>query len=255
MRIETLERAARECGELVLRMRKAGVTATDKDDVRGAHFVTEADVRSQELGIEIIHQHFPQEVMVAEEQDRPTSLPADFTVMDPIDGTTLFYNGGDEFGVTLCTLRAGQPVMGVINIPARSILLACERGKGVTLNGELLPRFAWKRPLDKTMLGMEVGPWSNFALAQALTSDGFVLRSILAAIYSAYEVITGHTGAFVHPEAKIWDAAAGSLMVEELGGVAVDLQGESLAWDKIPVGWVWAANQELAEAVLKHTRG
>lgn len=236
-------------------MRREGVTATDKDDVRGSHFVTEADIKSQALAMEIIQRDWPEEIIVAEEQDYAEAVPPDCTVMDPIDGTTLYFNGGEEFGVTLCTFRAGQPVMGVINIPARDILLTCEKGNGVWLNGKQLPEFAWQRPIDKTMLGMDIGPWTVFEIVQRILQDGFTLRSALAAVYSAYEIIIGHTGAYVHPAgAKIWDAAAGSLMVQELGGVVTDLQGKPLVWNQVHMSWVWAANQELAEAVLKHTR-
>lgn len=252
MDLKTLEEAARKCGELVVKMRQEGVTATDKDDVRGSHFVTEADIQSQALGIEIIHRDFPDEVMIAEEQENTETLPQDFTVMDPIDGTTIYYNGAEEFGVTLATFRNSQPVMGVINIPLKNIFLACEEGKGVWLNEKRLPAFSWNRPIDKTVLGMDVGPWTDFETLQRLLQFGFPVRSHIAAVYSAYEIIIGRTGVYIHPGgAKIWDAAAGSLMVQELGGLALDLHGNPIIWNKIHMEWAWAVNQELADAVLK----
>lgn len=255
MDLNVLEDAARECGKLIVRMREEGITATDKDDVQGSHFVTEADIKSQALGIEIVHRKFPDEVFVAEEDDYAEVVPADCTVMDPVDGTTIYYNGVDDFGVTLCTIRDGQPVMGVINIPRRNIFLSCEKGKGVWLNGKQLPPFNWKRPIDKTVLGMDIGPWSVLEIVERLLKAGFPVRSAIAAVYSASEIILGKTGVYVHPNgAKIWDAAAGSLMVQELGGITMDMWGKPVTWNKVRMGWAWAVNQELADALLPHTR-
>lgn len=256
MRVETLEQAARECGGLILQVRAKGLSAEDKADApQGSHFVTEADTQSQALGIEIIHREFPDEVMVAEEQEHTAGIPADCTVFDPVDGTTLFYNGGREFGVTLCTLRDGKPVQGVMYFPTDNLMFRCERGTGVWMNNTQLPSLKWDRPLDKTMLGTDLGPWTVQSVIQGINADKFVVRSILVGIYGARAMLLRETGAYWSLNAgSIWDIAAGSLMIEELGGLALDPWGKPLTWDHLAADVVWAANQELAEVVLKHTR-
>ncbi len=256
MDVKVLEDAARRCGELVLRIRERGLHAEDKNDgPQGSHFLTEADTESQALGIEIVHSSFPDEVMVAEEEEHAGGVSADCTVFDPVDGTTVFYNGGREFGVTLCTLREARPVMGVMYFPIGNVMFRCERGKGVWMNETQLASLIWNRPLDKTLLGTDLGPWTIHSVIQGLNKDKFMIRSILVGIYGARAMLTQETGAYWSLNAgSIWDGAAGSLMVEELGGLAVDPWGKPIRWNTIALDMVWAANEELADAVLKYTR-
>jgi len=255
MKLEVLENAARKCGALVIRLRKQGVTATDKDDVQGSHFATEADIGSQELGIKIIHKSFPEEIIIAEEQEHEGSVPPDCTVFDPVDGTTVFYNGGDHWGVTLGTLREGKPVMGVIYLPDLDIMITCERGKGVFINGEQVAKFEWKRPLDKILLTTDIGSWIPIDVIQSLTREGFPILSFISAVRGGLSIIRQEAGAYLNMNAaKIWDIAAIALMVEELGGVVTDPWGKPPVWDRINMDWVMAVNQEVADAVLKHTK-
>src|SRR3989344_2331255 len=248
MQLELLETAARECGALLLKLRQEGLRATDKDDVKGAHFATQGDTESQALGIRLIHEAFPGEVIIAEEQENVKDVPADCTVFDPVDGTTNYYNGSDFFGVTLCTLRDGQPQWGVLYYPTDGLMIAAERGKGCFVNGKSWKLPAWNRPLDKVMLGGDIGPWTDHAVLQSI-AERFTFHSLLASVWGARELLLGVTGTYVSLDAaKIWDAAAGVLAVQEAGGVALDPHGSPLAWNRLPMDWILAANDELAQA-------
>lgn len=252
--LDILTRAAKECGELALGIRKTGLTTKDKDDTRGSHFATQADELSQEKGIEIIRSKFPEEIIVAEEQANDPVVPKNCTVFDPIDGTTAFYNGADQFGVTVCTLRDGQPMFGAIYFPVDKMMITAQRGGGCFINGERI-RLTWDRPIDKTMVGSDIGPWTVHEVLQGITEDGFVVRSLMAAVYGFRAVLMNETGMYYNLNAaKVWDAAAGVLAIEEAGGVAYAPDGSALKWDNIKMDWVVAANDELAEHVLGQTR-
>ena len=256
MKLEILEKAARECGELILAIRAKGLHAEDKENSpQGSHFLTEADTQSQALGIQILHRSFPEEIVIAEEQDNLKEVPADCTLFDPVDGTTMFYNRGQDFGVTLCTLRQSQPVMGAMYFPADDTMFLCERGRGVTLSGRRLPELAWERPLDKTMVGTDIYPWAELNVLKGVLSEGFVIRSLDVAIAGMRAVLLQETGMYyslIGP--SIWDGAAGAPMVEELGGVACDPWGKPLKWNSLDLDWVIGANQELVDVVVKHTK-
>lgn len=256
MKLEVLEKAARECGELIVQIRAKGLHADDKaNSPQGSHFLTEADTQSQFLGIEILRAEFPNEVVIAEEQDNLKAIPDNCTVFDPVDGTTMFYNGGRDFGVTLCSLSDGRPEIGVMYFPADDMMFSCERGQGVTLNDKPLPRLYWNRPLDKTMVGTDIYPWARLDVLQGVMSEGFVVRSLDVAISGIRAVLLQETGVYyslVGP--SIWDGAAGALMVEELGGVACDPWGKPLKWNSLDLDWVMGANQELVDVILNHTK-
>lgn len=251
--IETLERAVSACGDLLLKVREEGLAAEDKDEHLGAHFATQGDVLSQDLGIQIIREKFPNEIIVAEEQENDPRVPPDCTVFDPADGTILYYNGGREFGVTMCTLRGGQPQYGAIYFPDDRMLVRAVRGGGCFVNGARVALWHDK-PLDKTLVGSDVGPWTVHEVLQPLSAR-FCIRSIMAAIYGARAVLLGETGMYYNLNiAKIWDAAAGALAVQEAGGVACAPDGSPLRWNSIKADWILAANWQLADTLLSYTR-
>lgn len=253
MMIETLERAVRQCGGRLLAIRGEGLRVEEKDEKLGAHFSTQADLASQDLGIRVVHRTHPDETIIAEEQENNPHIPPDCTVFDPLDGTTLYYNGGRDFGVTMCTLRDGRPTCGVIYFPVDQMLISAVRGGGCFVNGERVMIHS-SRPLDKIMIGTDVGPWTVHETLQPLARR-FCIRSIMAGVYGARAVLRGETGAYFNLNiAKVWDAAAGVLAVEEAGGVGCAPDGSPLKWDTIDADWILAANRDLAEVVLAYTR-
>ncbi|MEX2054623.1 MAG: inositol monophosphatase family protein [Candidatus Andersenbacteria bacterium] len=251
-----LETTARECGEILRQLQKPGLkTLADKEEFIGAHITTEGDEKSQALAITRVRAAHPNEVIIAEEDDLDFDMvvPPDCTVMDPVDGTLAYYNGCREYGVTLCTLRNGQPHYGVMYFPGDDILISAERDKGWSINGVLQPQLTWDKPLDKTMIGTDFGPWSVMEVATPLIKR-FCLRSIMVGQWGIRGILFQETGMYFNLNVgKIWDWAAGALILEEAGGIAVDPKGRPLTWGRIPMDFVAGANQELVNVLLTHT--
>lgn len=277
MQIETLERAAITAGDHALRLRRDGkLTTHEKDDTPGADWATQADDECEVKAETILGQEESSEIVVGEEKAGtvgPLPNNGNCTVVDPIDGTTKYYSGqvyptlaGREFGTTLCTLRDGKPVVGVMYFPVDRLLLSAEHGHGVyyqrvayngtTFGKEFLSKLGtWERARNKTMLGTDLGPWYVREVADGLAQAGFPLCSAMVAIYGTRSVLLKETAAYYNFNvAKVWDAAAGVLMVEEQGGFACDPWGKPLRFTRIECDWIIAANRELAEIVLKYSR-
>lgn len=110
--ITILEDVARKCGNLLvkIRMRSSDLRAEDKDDCLGAHFATEGDRRSLELGIRLLHAKMPGELIIAEEQTNESSVPPNCTVFDPCDGTTIYYNGSVNLASRCARCAMGIPM-------------------------------------------------------------------------------------------------------------------------------------------------
>lgn len=248
-----LRSVALRCGELLRETRQRGLTTTDKEETLGAHFATDGDINSQALGIRTIRERYPDEPIIAEEQPNKKSLPKDCTIFDPCDGTTNYFNGSPDYGVTLCTLRDGRPQWGVIYFPESDVLITAERGDGCFLNGRRF-QLQWGRPLDKTILGTDVGPWTVHSVLRRLAKQ-HCIHSKMAAIAGARDVLLGMTGAYWNINAaKVWDAAAGVLAVEEAGGVASDTWGKPLKWNSLQQDWIVAATPELLKVVVSATK-
>jgi fructose-1,6-bisphosphatase/inositol monophosphatase family enzyme len=261
--IETLERVATECGHLVLALRNSAMDAEDKAEQLGAHFSTRADRQSQELGLNILKESLPAEFVVAEEKENFKEIPPNCTVFDPLDGTTIFFNGLEDFSVSLCTLREGKPAYAATYFPIREMLISAVRGEGCYTGGfrrgTRISHIGWHGALDKTLIGTDVGAWTvrqgTFDLVLRPLASRFNVVSPISATEGAREVLFGETGVFYNLGiAKIWDAAAMALAIEEAGGVACDPKGESILWNNINCDWIVAGNQELANIVLEHSR-
>jgi len=263
--IQILQTAAQAGHAELVQTRQEGTRAQDKDEQKGAHFVTGADHASQAAIFDVLAKQLPSETLIAEEQENSSDIPADCTVIDPLDGTTLFYNSqhvtehtGRQSGVTLCTLRDGKPYAGVMHF-MDGVIISAVRGHGCWLDGfqtgTRITEIPWHGQLDKTMLGTDVGRWTDFDVLGALTDTFYNVRSIMAGIYGARAVLLAETGAYYNTNiAKIWDGAAGILAVEEAGGYACKPDGTPLEWNHINLDWITAANKDLAMKVVEQTK-
>jgi len=92
-------------------------TAVDVDDKPDNSPVTRADREAETKMRELIAAAHPDHGVIGEEHgsDRPD---AEFVwVLDPIDGTTRFITGNPLFGSLVALLRAGRPILGIIDLP------------------------------------------------------------------------------------------------------------------------------------------
>lgn len=97
--------------------------------------LTEADTQAQELILEVLHEHFPQ-VCVAAEEDTPgvgrfpTESDAQ-VVIDPIDGTLhSFLRGRGPYGMMVGLVVDGCYEAGLVALPREGLLFAASRGQG-----------------------------------------------------------------------------------------------------------------------------
>ncbi|MFM1920155.1 MAG: Inositol-monophosphatase [Candidatus Hydrogenedentota bacterium] len=177
---------------------------------------------------------------------------ASFWTLDPVDGTKGFLRG-DQYAVALGLVEDGVVQLGLLGCPNLDPSGHPERGGGmiaVAARG----KGAWARPL-------EGGAWTPLHVSQCPQRDARVLRSFEKAHTNAsqtdlimqamgieasaitmdsqakYAVLaSGHAEMLLrllNPgkesyKERIWDQAAGSILLEEAGGRITDLRGERL---------------------------
>lgn len=267
--IESLEYVVTQCGMRAAAVRRQGqrfLAPQDKQEQRGQHFSTRADRESKELGMDLLHSYFPAETIVHEEDEegkKPKEIPADCTVFDPWDGTTNLFNGIKEGGVTACILRNHFPIFGAAYFPYADLLVSAMRGKGCWIGGygrgELIEKIQWHGKLDKAQIGTDIGSWchthNTFDTILKPLSMRFNILSAMSAIEGMRRVLFGETVVYYNLGiAKIWDAAAMALAVEEAGGFVCGPDGLFMPWDRLDCDWVAAINPDLAKLVLEHSR-
>jgi 3'(2'), 5'-bisphosphate nucleotidase len=83
--------------------------------------VTEADHAAEAIILAGLRQALAGCTVVAEEEvagGKLTAATPEFWLVDPLDGTREFTSGGDDFAVNIGLVRDGQPVLGVVGVPA-----------------------------------------------------------------------------------------------------------------------------------------
>jgi myo-inositol-1(or 4)-monophosphatase len=217
---------AREAGALLTRFFERRVPY----ELKGEHdLVTEADRASEQLIVEHLKSHFPSHGILAEEGGGHTSPSEYVWYVDPLDGTTNFAHGFPIYNVTLALERSGQMIAGVVYDPTRDEMFTAELGGGAFLNNRRIHVSKTARVNDALVatgfpsLKRHENINVHFYYQLALISHG-VRRAGAAAIDLAY-VACGRLDAFWEFGLKPWDMAAGSLLVEEAGGLISDMKG------------------------------
>lgn len=170
--------------------------------------------------------------------------------IDPIDGTSNFVNGLPYFAVSVALMRQGRSVLGVVYDPVADEMFYAEAGKGAFLNGTQLPIKEYIPDLCHCMAGVDFKRISS-KLAQQLASAPpySSQRNYGASTLDWCYTAAGRFDVYLHGGQKLWDYAAGSLILEESGGIVSTLnQAEFWTDDVWQRSVVAARNAELFQA-------
>jgi myo-inositol-1(or 4)-monophosphatase len=143
-------------------------------------------------------------------------------VVDPIDGTRAFINGGDIWCVSIAVVENGISQVGVLDCPVRREVFTALRGAGSELNGEILTvRETGEIPLI-------AGPRKMIeAMPERFRTRVNSASYMPSLAYRIAMVAAGKIDAtFVKPNAHDWDLAAAGLILGEAGGMVLDESGK-----------------------------
>jgi myo-inositol-1(or 4)-monophosphatase len=228
---ETLKQTAIEAartGATVLRRHvKGGFRIDHKNPV---NLVTDADRRSEQAIIDVIHKDFPGHQILAEERGLKTPTESSYRwIIDPLDGTTNFAHGFPAYCVSIGVEQDGRLLIGVVLDPTRDELFVAEVGHGATLNGTPIG-VSQAAKLDEALLvtgfAYDIRESSQNNLDHfsrvALRAQG-LRRTGSAALDLSY-VAAGRFDGFWELKLHPWDTAAGVLIVREAGGRVTDFE-------------------------------
>ena len=146
-------------------------------------------------------------------------------IVDPIDGTRTFVRGVPFYGTLIGVEVGGEPVVGVVYLPALDEMVAAARGLGCTRNGRTC-RVSVEGRLDQALAVVteertaraRSGAWDRLVAATAM-------QRTWADCYGYVLVATGRAEVALDPIMNIWDCAALLPIVEEAGGRFTDWSG------------------------------
>jgi myo-inositol-1(or 4)-monophosphatase len=218
-------------------------------------FVTEVDQRVEQEIISVIKKAYPSHAILGEESGDTEGENEDYQwIIDPIDGTRNFIHGFPHFAISIAIACKGKIEHGVIYDPLRHELFTATRGKGAFLNQTRI-RVAERKHLSEALLGTgfayrhtdKDSPLPNQLLEAIFPQTGDIRRAGAATLDLAY-VACGRLDGFWEMGLKIWDMAAGALLIKEAGGIVCDINGSD---NQLKSGNIVCANPTLLKQLLK----
>ena len=147
--------------------------------------------------------------------------------MDPIDGTSNFANGLPYFAVSVALMRGGRSQLGVVYDPVADEVFYAQHGGGAFINGEPLPVKQYVPTLKDSMAGVDIKrARGNLALALASSPPYRSHRNFGASALEWCYAAAGRFDIYLHGGQKLWDYAAGALILAEAGGSVCSLDND-----------------------------
>jgi myo-inositol-1(or 4)-monophosphatase len=190
--------------------------------------VSALDFEAEARVTHFLARHFPGDSVLSEETSARVDYAERIWVLDPLDGTVNLTSGMPFVAISLALLVNGAPVVGFVYDVFHDEMFAAHVGLGATCNGVrihvtghhvrtialttgVVRKLAARDPQQLVMLLTQFGKLRGFG-AQALQL--------------AY-VAAGRLTAAISLETKLWDNAAGALLVTEAGGIYSNLDGSA----------------------------
>ena len=225
-RIDKLIQTIEEAGVLLLRLWPGRVGGSnDNLDIQSkpdGTLVSEADMQSNQLVLGALRELFPHDAVLSEEISADLGLlqRSERTwVVDPLDGTSSFLNGRDDFSILVALVERHVPTWGVMHFPARGLMVLGCQGEGAFCNGVRLkvsqatqaqPGRVYIRNFEAKRPGL-ASPMMDSGLAFLKVANGELDGAIIR--------MTTH---------REWDLAAPIAVLLEAGGMVSDQTGAEI---------------------------
>lgn len=220
--------AAHKAGDLIMKYRDRVDSIPVERKARG-DYASEIDKACEELIRTELARRYPDHEILGEEHGK-SGNSENVWLIDPIDGTSNYLRGIPHYAISIALSVKGRIEHGVVYDPVRDELFAASRGQGATLNNRRV-RVSGRSTLSTAVLAAAF-PFRNRRLMPAYSAmfDSLfdqcedIRRAGAASLDLAY-VACGRLDGYWELALKPWDIAAGALLVQEAGGVVMDIAG------------------------------
>jgi myo-inositol-1(or 4)-monophosphatase len=231
----TLIEALKASGGLLLEYFDKPIESNRKESQ--SSIVSEADLKSESLILEIIEQNFPSHNIISEESGF-RDHQSEFTwIIDPLDGTSNFVSGIPWFGVLIALFRDNTPIMGGAYLPVQNLLYFAETEQGAFRNGEPLSPIYNKEIADSLIAFCVDYTEDKALLDREIETYKYLIRntrnirstnSLVDFIYTA----ENRFGGVLNFNTKVWDIAAFAVILSEIGGIIKDINGSDIHFSR-----------------------
>ena len=221
-----------------------------------ADFVSQADQKAEEIIHERLSKARPGYGFLMEEGGaKEGSDKTHRFIIDPLDGTLNFLHGIPQFAVSIGLEREGELRAGVVLDVMRNEVFWAESGEGCWLDNRRM-RVGVRRKLSEAVVTTGIpqlgvpGRERFLEELDAVMQEVAAVRRFGSAALDLAWTAAGRFDCFWERGLKIWDVAAGFVLVKEAGGSVIGLnQSDPVKGDFV------AGNPSLAAKLAERIEG
>ncbi len=210
--------------------------STRADTKADGSVVTEADLAMQHRMQRELVAHWPMFELLGEEMDADAQAAllaapgAGLWCLDPLDGTSNFAAGIPFFAVSLALIVGDAVVAGVVYDPVRDECFSALQGQGAWLNGRRLRCSTGPSTLADAMAMVDLKRLPQALIVTLAKRAPYrSQRSFGSVALDWCWLACGRCQVYLHGGQRLWDYAAGQLILHEsgaVGGVGDDFVGD-----------------------------
>jgi myo-inositol-1(or 4)-monophosphatase len=212
-----------------------------------AEVTTNIDLKVDDTIVTFLAEEFPDHGVISEESGEKNPHAESVWIVDPIDGTRHFARGIPLYGISVALRTKGELRVGVVYFPENDELFTAVKGHGAHRNGEPIS-CSPETDLDKAIICLEIPSRHDTeeALDRALARTKKLILSCLRvrivgiASWGLCHCASGAYDGYVNlgSPPKLWDVAAGEIIITEAGGRisyadGVGVAGRPYLYDRI----------------------
>lgn len=230
MNYKSVESLVLDTKKIILDKTTLSVSIKAKND-----FVTDIDIAISDFLKTKLKEIDPTVGFFSEEEEG--NLQDNCWILDPIDGTTNLIYGYNLSSVSLGHYLDGKVVYGIVYNPFTEEIFTAERGKGAFLNHKKRLKVS-TRNIDESLIEFGAGSThkefteENFNLVKKIFEQCVDVRRICSSALDLCYIASGRIDGYFERILKPWDIAAGSLILEEAGGIITDYFGNPVQFAK-----------------------
>ncbi len=161
------------------------------------------------------------EEMTPQQQAEIISSATSYWCLDPLDGTNNFHHGVPLFAVSLALIEQGALSLALVYDPIRKECFSATRDSGLRINGVEAPPIEQPETLKQCLASVDFKRLSRDRRLRLCQSMPFKSqRNIGTCALEWAWLAAGRCQLLLHGGEKFWDYAAGSLLLQQAGGVS-----------------------------------
>ncbi len=210
--------------------------------------VTDADLAMQTLLAKNLADAYPDVRMLSEEIDADEQLAAmtsgqDYWCLDPLDGTTNYHATLPIFSVSLALVSDAEIKLAVVYDPIRGEFFCAIKDQGIWLNNIRMKPPLQPETLSRSVAFIDFKRLPNELRYQLVSRPVYKSqRNIGSCALEWAWLAAGRVQLIIHGSEKLWDYAAGCLLLSEAGGMSITHTGEPVFVESLETRSVIAAS-------------